>query len=430
MPPVLAAALALTVSLGAGDAPRLEERCARGFAPDCRQLGRARLAGDGAVRDDRLAAASFTAACEAGDPAACGDLAVLYAIGRGLAQSDERAVALSRRACDEGMALACSNLGALLAEGAGAPPPASAKDAGAPVLRLFRTACDAGIQEGCTNLAAGLEGGRLAAPDARGAARALRTGCDAGLALACRRLAAGDREGAPFILGIPGAGPFSPGELAPRAAPGRKRRTAADVRGAPPTAPVDPAVSLLVGLRRGQLGQCSEVPRADRRRAEVRATFLVDADGRAAEVRAASAPADAALAECVRAAVEAWEFPASDEGFSGPFLVDTGFEAAPLVHPSYAGPGFLRPALRDAGCVERALQVPPELQGAAGAVTVKLAVDADGKPGLVHAVSPAPEPLVAAVAAAVGACAWSAGGDADGRPLPLWTTLTVRIAGR
>jgi hypothetical protein len=172
------------------------------------------------------------------------------------------------------------------------------------------------------------------------------------------------------------------------------------------------------------------VPRADPRPAEVRAAFLVDGDGRAAEVRATSVPADAALEDCVRAAVEGWEFPASDEGFSGPFLVAHTFEAAPSVPPSYAGPGFLRPALRDPACLERALRVPADLRGAAGQVTVKLAVDAAGKPGLVHAVSPAPEPLVAAVAAAVSACAWSAGGDADGRPLALWTTLTVRIAPR
>jgi hypothetical protein len=30
----------------------------------------------------------------------------------------------------------------------------------------------------------------------------------------------------------------------------------------------------------------------------------------------------------------------------------------------------------------------------------------------------------------VQACPWKAGGDADGRPLPLWTTLTVKIESR
>jgi hypothetical protein len=80
--------------------------------------------------------------------------------------------------------------------------------------------------------------------------------------------------------------------------------------------------------------------------------------------------------------------------------------------------------------VERTLKVPADLRGSAGAVSVKLAVDAAGKPGLVHALSPAPDGLVAAVAAAVRACPWTAGGDADGRPIPLWTTLTVRIEAR
>lgn len=503
MPPALLA-LALSLALTANDAA-LAARCARGLAADCREVGRARLAGEGAPRDDRAGAAYLTRACEGGDPAACGDLGVLYAIGRGLAQSDARALALSRRACEQGSALACSNHGALLAAGVGAAPvraPGQSEDAGAPVLRLFRKACEAGVPEGCTNLGSALDGGLLAPRDVRPAARALLRACDGGFALACQRLAAlaseradaapgptpaalsagacrggiavacvagADRapppgfriparklveDGHALVLGIPGSGGFSPEELAPRAAPGRPPRTMAEVRRAPEaihaavpatlrarlgfdgppspaTPPADPAIELLLAFRRGQLGQCHEAARArPASRAEVYAVLFVDGDGRAAEVKAASDPADGPLEECVREAVEGWEFPASDDGYSGPFLVRAAFEAAPGPAPGYAGPGFLRPALRDAGCVERALRVPAELRGSAGSLTVKLAVDASGKPGLVHALTPAPDELVAAVDAAVRACAWSAGGDADGRPTSLWATLTVRVEGR
>lgn len=494
MPPI---ALALALSLAILDEPAAAAGCARGFPADCRDLGRARLAGAGGERDDRLAAAYLTRACETGDPAGCSDLGVLYAIGRALPQSDARAVALSRRACGEGSALACSNLGALAEEGV---VPAGGEDAAA-ALHLFRKACDAGLGEGCTNLAAALEAGRATPRDVPAAARALRRACDGGFALACHRLAAlvsanaavapdlraRDLAGracrggvaaaclgageppspadarAPaarlvdepraFVLGIPGTGGFTPGELAART-PAAHRHTLAELRRAPaalvdavpaplrpalgldgpPSAappPADPAVASLLAFRRGQLLDCYEAPRAaPASRAEVQAVLFVDGDGHPADVRVASAPADAPLEACVRDAILAWEFPASEEGYAGPFLVSQAFEAEPGAAPAYAAPGWLRPALRDPGCVDRALRVPPELRGSAGTIAVKLAVDAAGRPGLVHALSPAPEPLVAAVSAAVRACAWSAGGDADGRPVPLWTTLTVRMSAR
>ena len=493
--------LALALSLAAVDEPALSARCDRGFAADCRDLGRARLAGQGVPQDDRLAASHLTRGCEMGDPAACSDLGVLYAVGRGLAQSDDRALALSRRSCEQGAALACSNHGALVAEGVGTAPPRGGPGED-PVMRLFRKACDAGVPEGCTNLGSALDAGRLAPRDARAAARAFRRGCDAGFALACLRLAGLVQERADvapdltvtaltaracrggiapaclavsepappptqrspaarllvepraFLLGIPGTGGFSPGELAPRGALGRPRRALGEVRRAPPAlraavpeplwprlgldgppspavAGSDPAIERLLAFRRGQLGECYEAARAaPAARAEVHVVLFVDGDGRAAEVRAASAPEDAPLEECVRTAVEGWEFPVSDDGYSGPFHVSQAFDAASGPPASYAAPGFLRPALRDPACVERALKVPPELRGSAGTVSVKLAVDAAGKPGLVHVLSPAPDGLVTAVAAAVQACPWKAGGDADGRPLPLWTTLTVKIESR
>src|SRR6266540_2647718 len=79
------------------DGAALEARCARGFAAECRTVGRARLLGDGLPEDGRLGTALLVAACEMGDPGACGDVAVLHATGRSLPQGDEAAAALSRR---------------------------------------------------------------------------------------------------------------------------------------------------------------------------------------------------------------------------------------------------------------------------------------------------------------------------------------------
>jgi hypothetical protein len=499
LPALLAAALAAPDPVQAPDEQALATRCARGFAVECRELGRARLVGEALPRDDRLAAAHLTQACELGDPAACGDLGVLYAVGRGLAQSDERAVALSRRACEQGAAVACSNQGALLAEGVGAG--AARGEVGAAALRLFRAACEAGVPEGCTNLGTAYEGGELAVGDVKAAARALRRACEAGTALACQRLAlllrgrpdvapdltataldaraclagiapscyaVGARTPPPtartpaarlvddrrsLALGIPGTGGFSPGELASRPAAGRRRRVLADLRNPPealraavpeelrpqlgvdgpasPRAAGDPAVEVLLALRAPLLGQCYEAPRAKAAVAtEALAVLFVDGDGRPADVRVASRPADGALDECLRGILEEWEFPASEEGFSGPFLVRRGFDAAPGPAAGYAGPGWLRPSPRDAGCVQRALRVPPEYRGSKGTVSVKLAVDAAGRPGLVYPIVPVPDEIVSAIAAAARACPWSAGGDADGRPLPLWTLLTVQLDGR
>jgi hypothetical protein len=74
--------------------------------------------------------------------------------------------------------------------------------------------------------------------------------------------------------------------------------------------------------------------------------------------------------------------------------------------------------------------VPADYRGASGAVTVRLAVDAAGAPGLVHRVGAAPEPIVAAVAEAVRRCEWAPGADAAGRPAATWVTLTVKLPGR
>jgi len=88
---------------------------------------------------------------------------------------------------------------------------------------------------------------------------------------------------------------------------------------------------------------------------------------------------------------------------------------------------FLHPALRDPGCVERAFRVPAEYRGSTGALTMKLAVDATGKPALVHPLTPVPDAILDAASEAIRSCVWSPGGDSEGRPAALWTTLTFAI---
>jgi len=96
--------------------------------------------------------------------------------------------------------------------------------------------------------------------------------------------------------------------------------------------------------------------------------------------------------------------------------------------PQLTPPGGLRPSQKSPGCVDRKLKVPADFRGIFGGATVKLAVDGNGSPILLHAVTPVPDPVVAAIADAVQACEWAQGADASGRPATLWLTLPVRPA--
>jgi hypothetical protein len=190
----------------------------------------------------------------------------------------------------------------------------------------------------------------------------------------------------------------------------------------------DQPVELLIRLRRAQLATCLEGERTSPAAAQLAAFFLVESNGKPGELRLATEPVDPGLEACAREVLLGWSFPSPPGGVSGPYLIGFAFEAAPRGPATrYASSGILRAALKDPGCPERNLRVPEAYLGAANAVTVKLVVDAAGKPVLFHALTPAPEAVVSVIGEALQACAFTPGVGEGGMPIPLWLTLTVRL---
>lgn len=443
----------------------LTQACELGDPAGCADLGVLYALGRALPQSDERALALSRRACEQGSAVACSNhgALVLAGVGRGGARADPRgeaaaAVRAFRIACDAAVPEGCLNLATALEDGAAIP-----RDV-AGAVRGFRRACDAGLALACQRLALVLAEAPALAPDlspgalsARACAAAVEPACEAvnerpppaGPRTPGVRLVADRRASA---LAIPGAGGFHPEELAPLAA-SRPRRTREEAR--QPTAAVaarvpaalhvrlgldrparaddgpDPAVEGLVALRRGQLGACQEAARATAGEVEVHALFLVDADGRTADVRTAASPPEPEVEACLHERLLEWEFPVAAGGYDGPYHLALRLEPAPAgPAPAVPGAGWARPALRTPGCVERALRLPAEYRRASGKITVRLAVDLAGAPARVHPLSPAPEPVVAAVATAVKACDWAPAVDARGRPAAAWTTLTVDLGGR
>ena len=242
-----------------------------------------------------------------------------------------------------------------------------------------------------------------------------------------------------FALGFPGSGGFHPAELSK--ARGRPRRASLDGGDAPdrvgeagdaavvrtrlgfdvePRAAdeADPAVELLLALRRQQLGQCYEQARTDAAiRTELFLVFAVDADGRPARVRAAAEPTDPLLEACgIDLVAERGSSRCRRRGSPAP-----SSSATPSRRRRRAR---RRPSPRAASCVpsrgrraasRRSWPVPPEYRGTVGSLTVKFAVDGSGAPVLFHPLTPAPDSVVAAVGEAIRRCEWSPGADANGR---------------
>ncbi len=441
----------------------LMKGCEMAEPASCSDLGVLTVLGRGVVQDDVRGGALTRRACEAGNALACSNLGTLIVEGISKAmlrpdqegEGGDQVLHAFQTACDAGAMEGCFNLGTARERGLltrGDPEGAAA---------AYRRACSGGLPIACHRLALVVREEPAVAATGLDTTAPERQACQAGIAEACR--GPGERPGpvgaltpssrlmadlGGYALGIPGAGGFHPSDLAPP--PGGPRRAreripTGQLTGLPaalrarlqlegPTTDVtqgDEAVELLVALRRAQLATCLERERSQPAATVLAATFLLDAGGRPVDQRAASEPGDAALESCVQELIQAWSFPVPPGGGSGPHLVRFDFEAAPPgPAPGYATPGGLRAALKEPGCVERMLRLPEATRGAVNAVTVKLAVDLAGRPYYVHALTPAPEPVVAAIGAAVRACPFTPGVDEAGRPAPLWLTLTVKLEGR
>lgn len=403
--------------------------CDAGFALACSNLGTLTIEGvnrldhrpdeegEGGVKLLRF----FETACEAGALEGCLNLATARERGQLVGKDLPGAAAALQRACSGGLPLACYRLALLGRDAPGAVP-------GVDLAALEAKACEGGVAQACTG--PGAASGR------------------AGPLTPTPRLVSDPFS---YALGIPGAGGFHPSDLAPLAGGPRRTREqlqripAEQLAGLPASllarlqlegrgeagAPGDEAVELLLTLRRSQLATCLERERSNPAQAALAAFFMLESSGRPYDLHAATEPPDAGLEGCAEEVIRGWSFPAPAGGASGPHLVRFDFEAAPPgPAPGYASPGGLRAALKEPGCVERKLRVPEAYRGAQNAVTVKLAVDAAGRPALVHALTLTPDPVEAAVGAAVRACAFTAGVGEDGRPVPLWLTLTVKLIGR
>lgn len=440
----------------------LMKGCEIGEPASCSDLGVLTLLGRGVAQDDAAGGALTRRACDAGFALACSNLGTLAIEGVSklpLRPEEEgergaRVVRYFQTACEAGAPEGCLNLGTARERGE-----LLDKDlVGA--SRAYQRACEGGLPLACHRWALLATVAPDAAPEAGVAALNARA-CRAGILPACTQPGeapgpVGPQTPSPrlvaerysFALGIPGTGGFHLTDLAQP--PGGPRRPRALLRHLPPgqlaTLPAslrqrlnleqpaegelmpDEPVELLLRLRRAQLATCLERERTTPAAAQLAAFFLVESNGRPGELRAATEPADQGLETCVTELIGGWSFPVPSGGVGGPYLARFTFEAAPPgPAPQYASSAGLRAALKEPGCVERNLRVPDAYRGVANAVTVKLVVDRSGKPVLFHALTLAPEPLVAAIGEAVRACAFTPGVGEDGQPMALWLTLTVRL---
>ncbi len=101
----------------------------------------------------------------------------------------------------------------------------------------------------------------------------------------------------------------------------------------------------------------------------------------------------------------------------------------PAGGPAHAGAGWTRPEQAVRNCVQESIRVPRGVDaGAAGTLTVRFAVEPDGRASRFEVVGQSPDPrLGAAVWRAVKACRWIPGSDPRGTPASIWVTMPVRF---
>jgi hypothetical protein len=111
--------------------------------------------------------------------------------------------------------------------------------------------------------------------------------------------------------------------------------------------------------------------------------------------------------------------------------------ATPSAEPAYAAPGWTKPREAVEGCVERAVTTPPGLWGTTDPITLKLAVQPDGRVDRVQCITSIEDGtasprtarrFIHQLEAAVRGCAFEPGRDPAGRPAAMWRFLSVRPA--
>jgi hypothetical protein len=158
--------------------------CEAGQPGACTAAGQRHETGDGALLDERRAAALYRRACDLGAAHGCTRLGILHNSGRGVVKDVATASELYEKACSGGDAPGCNNLGTMYEFGVIGFAPDAVRAAG-----YYRDACDRGDPQGCGNLGAvSLGQGRASRVGRDEAVRLLRQGCASAFPRACRTL--------------------------------------------------------------------------------------------------------------------------------------------------------------------------------------------------------------------------------------------------
>ena len=160
----------------------LQERCDRGEAQACVDLGAAYLHGEGKPKDPFRAAQLFRGACEADNAHACMFLAEAYRKGEGLGTDAMQALDFYTKACDLGDGLACRSVGDLYILGN------AGRSDGRTAGLWYRMGCDMGDGPACTAAGLWMERGDVMDADPKGAVNLFRAGCERGHTRGCTQI--------------------------------------------------------------------------------------------------------------------------------------------------------------------------------------------------------------------------------------------------
>jgi TPR repeat protein len=122
---------------------QLGQRCDRGDAAACNDLGLLHFQGIRVPLDRARAMELYQRACQGKDAMGCLNLGIIYQQAQGVPADLPRAMELYQRACDGGEMPGCHNLGFMYYTGQG-----TAKDE-ARGTEYYRKACKGGLTESC-----------------------------------------------------------------------------------------------------------------------------------------------------------------------------------------------------------------------------------------------------------------------------------------